>query len=68
MISEVELKDCVFQLNLLLNIRKRIRNEFPPVKELDLYEKATAILDGEIDIYLEKLKLITNGGNVDELD
>lgn len=68
MISEVELKDCVFQLNLLLNIRKRIRNEFPPVKELDLYEKATAILDDEIDIYLEKLNLITNGGNVDELD
>ena len=68
MISEVELKDCVFQLNLLLNIRKRIRNEFPPVKELDLYEKATAILDDEIDIYIEKLNLITNGGNVDELD
>ena len=68
MISEVELKDCVFQLNLLLNIRKRIRNEFPSVKELDLYEKATAILDDEIDIYLEKLNLITNGGNVDELD
>ena len=68
MISEVELKDCVFQLNLLLNIRKRIRNEFPPVNELDLYEKATAILDDEIDIYLEKLNLITNGGNVDELD
>lgn len=68
MINEVELKDCVFQLNLLLNIRKRIRNEFPPVKELDLYEKATAILDDEIDIYLEKLNLITNGGNVDELD
>lgn len=68
MISEVELKDCVFQLNLLLNIRKRIRNEFPPVKELDLYEKATAILDDEIDIYLEKLNLITDGGNVDELD
>lgn len=68
MISEVELKDCVFQLNLLLNIRKRIRNEFPPVKELDLYEKATAILDDEIDIYLKKLNLITNGGNVDELD
>ena len=68
MISEVELKDCVFQLNLLLNIRKRIRNEFPPVKELDLFEKATAILDDEIDIYLEKLNLITNGGNVDELD
>lgn len=68
MISEVELKDCVFQLYLLLNIRKRIRNEFPPVKELDLYEKATAILDDEIDIYLEKLNLITNGGNVDELD
>ena len=68
MISEVELKDCVFQLYLLLNIRKRIRNEFPPVKELDLYEKATAILDDEINIYLEKLNLITNGGNVDELD
>lgn len=68
MISEVELKDCVFQLNLLLNIRKRIRIKFPSVKELDLYEKATAILDDEIDIYLEKLNLITNGGNVDELD
>ena len=68
MINEVELKDCVFQLNLLLNIRKRIRNEFPPIKELDLYEKATAVFDEKIDVYLDKLNLITNGGNIDEYD
>ena len=68
MINEVELKDCVFQLNLLLNIRKRIRNEFPPIREIDLYEKATALLDEVIDPCINKLNLITNGGNIDEYD
>lgn len=60
MIDVVELKDCVFQLKLLLTIRKRIRNEFPPIKELDLYEKATSLLDEAIEPYIEKLDEISN--------
>ena len=60
MIDVIELKDCVFQLKLLLTIRKRIRNEFPPIKEIDLYEKATALLDDAIEPYMNKLDEISN--------
>ena len=61
MIDVIELKDCVFQLKLLLTIRRRIRNEFPPIKEIDLYEKATALLDDAIEPYMNKLDEISNG-------
>lgn len=55
MIDIVELKDCIFQLKLLLKIRKRIKNEFPPLTKIDCYEKATALLDEAIDPYIVQL-------------
>ena len=66
MIDIVELQDCVFQLRLLLTIRKRLRNEFPPIREIDLYEKATALLDEAIDPYVNKLNLLVKGEVINE--
>lgn len=66
MIDIVELQDCIFQLRLLLTIRKRLRNEFPPIREIDLYEKATALLDEVIDPCINKLNLIAEGEEIDE--
>lgn len=54
----VDLEDCLFQLDLANKIRVRAKNEFPPKKELDLFEKATANMDDDITSTINKMKEI----------
>lgn len=44
----VDLRDCLFQLNISNNIRIKARHAFPPKTQLDEFEKITAIIDDDI--------------------
>lgn len=52
----VDLRDCLFQLDISNKIRVDARNSFPPKTRLDEYEKLTAMVDEDITSLINKMK------------
>lgn len=51
----VDLRDCLFQLNISNNIRIKARHAFPPKTQLDEFEKITAIIDVDISNIINQM-------------
>lgn len=51
----VDLKDCLFQLNISNNIRIKARHTFPPKTQLDEFKKITAIIDDDISNIINQM-------------
>lgn len=51
----VDLRGCLFQLNISNNIRIIARHAFPPKTQLDELEKITAMMDDDISNIIEQM-------------
>ena len=56
----VDLKDCLYQLDLSNQIRIKAKHSFPPLTNLDEFEKLTAMIDEDISSLINNMKNIVN--------
>ena len=56
----VDLKDCLYQLDLSNQIRIKAKHSFPPLTDLDQYEKLTSMVDEDISSLINNMKNIVN--------
>ena len=59
----VDLRDCLFQLNISNQIRVKARHAFPPKTQLDEFEKITAMFDEDISTLIQQMIEICEGIN-----
>ena len=59
----VDLRDCLFQLNISNQIRVKARHAFPPKTQLDEFEKITAMVDEDISSLIHQMIEICEGIN-----
>lgn len=59
----VDLRDCLFQLNISNQIRVKARHAFPPKTQLDEFEKITAMVDEDISSLIQQMIEICEGIN-----
>ena len=59
----VDLRDCLFQLNISNQIRVKARHAFPPKTQLDEFEKITAMDDEDISSLIQQMIEICEGIN-----